>query len=200
MLVMNPQGSIRAGNFFEHLNNSWLQTVESVRLVLQDIFFPNLFNHSTVVSSDCKMFAVERNPVFWILYFIHRCSKRHVLLKFLYLGWEYQGYATQEDTANTIEHHLFSALVRCCLVESRQTSNYGRCGRTDKGVSSFSQVYYRTVVCASFLCLNVCMFVQHERWCRDSACQSVSLPSPQLLQQLCCLQPLYSYRHFVVLS
>lgn len=65
-----------------------------------------------------------------------------MLLKFLYLGWEYQGYATQEDTANTIEHHLFSALVRCCLVESRQTSNYGRCGRTDKGVSSFCQVDY----------------------------------------------------------
>jgi len=96
------------------------------------------------------MFVVERNLVFWILYFIHRCCKRHVLLKFLYLGWDYQGYATQEDTANTIEHHLFSALVRCCLVETRQTSNYGRCGRTDKGVSSFSQVcLYQTARCHS---------------------------------------------------
>lgn len=69
-----------------------------------------------------------------------KCSKRHVLLKLLYLGWEYRGYAAQEDTTNTIEHHLFSSLVRCCLVESRQTSNYARCGRTDKGVSSFCQV------------------------------------------------------------
>ncbi|PNF21236.1 tRNA pseudouridine(38/39) synthase [Cryptotermes secundus] len=69
-----------------------------------------------------------------------KCSKRHVMLKLLYLGWEYQGYTTQEDTTNTIEHNLFTALVRCCLVESRQTSNYSRCGRTDKGVSSFCQV------------------------------------------------------------
>ncbi|XP_069703341.1 tRNA pseudouridine(38/39) synthase isoform X2 [Periplaneta americana] len=69
-----------------------------------------------------------------------KCCKRHVLLKFLYLGWDYQGYTVQEDTINTIEHHLFAALTKCCLVESRQTSNYARCGRTDKGVSSFCQV------------------------------------------------------------
>ena len=109
-------------------------------------------------SSDSKMFAVETNLVFRILHFIHRCSKRHVLLKFLYLGWDYQGYATQEDTANTIEHHLFSALVMCCLVESRQTSNYGRCGRTDKGVSSFSQVYCCTV-CLCLILVSECQHV-----------------------------------------
>lgn len=66
--------------------------------------------------------------------------KRHILLRILYLGWDYQGYATQEDTINTIEHHLFHALTKSCLVENRQTSNYHRCGRTDKGVSSFGQV------------------------------------------------------------
>lgn len=66
--------------------------------------------------------------------------KRHILLRILYLGWDYQGYATQEDTINTIEHHLFAALTKSCLVENRQTSNYHRCGRTDKGVSSFGQV------------------------------------------------------------
>lgn len=62
------------------------------------------------------------------------------MLKFYYLGWDYQGFATQETTTNTIEHHLFLALKKSCLIESRETSNYHRCGRTDKGVSAFSQV------------------------------------------------------------
>lgn len=58
------------------------------------------------------------------------------------MGWDYQGFAAQEDTTETIEHHLFKALVKCCLIENRQTSNYHRCGRTDKGVSSFGQVRF----------------------------------------------------------
>ncbi|CAD7088444.1 unnamed protein product [Hermetia illucens] len=66
--------------------------------------------------------------------------KRHLLLKFLYFGWNYQGYAQQEDTNETIEYHLFNALQKTCLIESRETSNYNRCGRTDKGVSAFGQV------------------------------------------------------------
>ncbi|XP_026474937.1 tRNA pseudouridine(38/39) synthase-like [Ctenocephalides felis] len=65
---------------------------------------------------------------------------RHILLKFYYLGWDYNGYASQEDSTKTIEYHLFKALTRACLIESRQTCNYHRCGRTDKGVSAFSQV------------------------------------------------------------
>lgn len=73
-------------------------------------------------------------------YALLRCHKRHVLLRFYYLGWDYQGFAAQENSAQTIEHHLFSALQKTCLIESRETSNYHRCGRTDKGVSAFSQV------------------------------------------------------------
>ncbi|PSN58484.1 hypothetical protein C0J52_00769, partial [Blattella germanica] len=69
-----------------------------------------------------------------------KCSRRHVFLKLLYLGWEYQGFTVQEDTTNTIEHHLFTALVTCCMIENRESSNYHRCGRTDKGVSAFCQV------------------------------------------------------------
>ncbi|XP_026814272.1 tRNA pseudouridine(38/39) synthase isoform X1 [Rhopalosiphum maidis] len=71
--------------------------------------------------------------------------KRHVVFKLLYLGWDYHGFATQEDSEKTIEHELFRALTTCCLIESRQTSNYHRCGRTDKGVSSFSQAISLTV-------------------------------------------------------
>lgn len=88
-----------------------------------------------------------------------RTFKRHVLLKFLYFGWDYQGFACQEDSNNTIgkslifskslcyyircvslEFHLFKALTRTCLIESRSSANYHRCGRTDKKVSAFCQV------------------------------------------------------------
>ncbi|XP_011154690.1 tRNA pseudouridine(38/39) synthase isoform X2 [Harpegnathos saltator] len=69
-----------------------------------------------------------------------RCHKRHILLKLYYLGWNYDGFTVQEDSNATIEHHLFAALTKSCCIESRETSNYHRCGRTDKGVSSFCQV------------------------------------------------------------
>lgn len=62
------------------------------------------------------------------------------MLKFYYLGWDYHGFTVQEDNCNTIEHHLFAALLKSCCIESRESANYHRCGRTDKGVSSFSQV------------------------------------------------------------
>ena len=65
---------------------------------------------------------------------------RHIAIKLLYFGWDYSGFAAQEDTDETIESCLFSALHKTRLIKSRQTSNYHRCGRTDKGVSAFSQV------------------------------------------------------------
>jgi tRNA pseudouridine38/39 synthase len=67
-------------------------------------------------------------------------NKRHILLKFCYLGWNYEGYVVQENTTETIEHQLFESLSKVCLIETRETSNYNRCGRTDKGVSAFEQV------------------------------------------------------------
>ncbi|XP_067419407.1 tRNA pseudouridine(38/39) synthase [Emydura macquarii macquarii] len=67
-------------------------------------------------------------------------GQRHVALKIAYLGWGYQGFASQENTNNTIEEKLFEALSKTRLVAHRQTSNYHRCGRTDKGVSAFGQV------------------------------------------------------------
>ncbi|XP_063409480.1 uncharacterized protein LOC134692826 [Mytilus trossulus] len=67
-------------------------------------------------------------------------NTRHVALKISYLGWDYHGFAVQEDTDKTIELALFDALIKTKLIESREVSNYHRCGRTDKGVSAFSQV------------------------------------------------------------
>jgi len=53
----------------------------------------------------------------------------------------------QEDTEKTVEAVLFDALLKTRLIESRATSNYHRCGRTDKGVSAFSQVHKASVLC-----------------------------------------------------
>lgn len=69
-----------------------------------------------------------------------KCSFRHILLKICYFGWNYCGFVVQEDTPNTIEHHLFDALDKTCLIKDRSSSNYHRCGRTDKGVSANGQV------------------------------------------------------------
>eukprot|EP00095_Tigriopus_kingsejongensis_P007450 snap_masked-scaffold403_size186359-processed-gene-0.34 protein:Tk07450 transcript:snap_masked-scaffold403_size186359-processed-gene-0.34-mRNA-1 annotation:"trna pseudouridine synthase 3" len=67
-------------------------------------------------------------------------KKRHVLLQVAYFGWDYYGFAVQEITGKTIESELFRALLLTRLIESRETSNYHRCGRTDKGVSALKQV------------------------------------------------------------
>ena len=67
-----------------------------------------------------------------------RC--RPVAMHVMYLGHNYRGLAAQEDTDATIEHHLFKALVKTCMVEDRASSNFTRCGRTDAGVSAFEQV------------------------------------------------------------
>ena len=61
-----------------------------------------------------------------------RFRRRHILLRFCYLGWDYQGLASQEDTARTIEAELFRCLQLTRLVRDRQTAHYHRCGRTDK--------------------------------------------------------------------
>jgi tRNA pseudouridine38/39 synthase len=67
-------------------------------------------------------------------------KQRHIALKILYFGWDYDGLADQTNSVNTIEHHLITALIKTCLIESRQKSKFNRCGRTDKGVSSYGQV------------------------------------------------------------
>lgn len=68
-------------------------------------------------------------------------TRRRIALKFLYLGWNYDGLVEQSDERmKTVESVLFEALIRTRLIESRETCNFQRCGRTDKGVSSFGQV------------------------------------------------------------
>ncbi|PIK58349.1 hypothetical protein BSL78_04737 [Apostichopus japonicus] len=69
-----------------------------------------------------------------------RFHKRHIALRVAYLGWDYHGFAAQETIDTTIEFFLFEALLKTKLIEDRPSSNYSRCGRTDKGVSAFGQV------------------------------------------------------------
>lgn len=74
------------------------------------------------------------------LFDFSKYNVQHIALKILYLGWDYKGFVVQEDSSNTIEHHLFQALMKTKLIKDRSSSNYHRCGRTDKGVSSLGQV------------------------------------------------------------
>lgn len=78
--------------------------------------------------------------------------RRHVALRLAYLGWAYQGFAVQENTDNTVEARLFEALQKTRLIHDRESSNYHRCGRTDKGVSAFSQV-------ASLRCIEILSYI-----------------------------------------
>lgn len=69
-------------------------------------------------------------------------TKRKIALRVAYFGWNYCGYASQQqpDTIPTVEDMLFKALIGCKLVENIDDSDYTRCGRTDKGVSGLGQV------------------------------------------------------------
>ncbi|WAR14831.1 PUS3-like protein, partial [Mya arenaria] len=58
----------------------------------------------------------------------------------MYLGHDYTGYAGTEEAEHTIERELFEALIKCKLIESKESACYSRCGRTDKGVSAFGQL------------------------------------------------------------
>ncbi|KAI8069633.1 pseudouridine synthase [Gongronella butleri] len=68
--------------------------------------------------------------------------QRHVAMRVAYLGWRYAGFAAQNDEAllPTIEGQLFLALEHCRLVQDRESCDYSRCGRTDRGVSGLGQV------------------------------------------------------------
>lgn len=67
---------------------------------------------------------------------------RHIALRFFYDGATYSGLAQNigQENDNSVERCLFDALLKARLIGSRETSNFSRCGRTDKGVSSAGQV------------------------------------------------------------
>ena len=72
-----------------------------------------------------------------------RFGQRYVILRLLYVGWRYHGFASQDHEGNTVEGHLFRALERTCLLPPGAVwsdVSYTRCGRTDVGVSARHQV------------------------------------------------------------
>eukprot|EP01064_Diplonema_japonicum_P010971 TRINITY_DN1821_c0_g1_i1.p1 TRINITY_DN1821_c0_g1~~TRINITY_DN1821_c0_g1_i1.p1 ORF type:complete len:416 (+),score=112.89 TRINITY_DN1821_c0_g1_i1:46-1293(+) len=69
-------------------------------------------------------------------------DRRHIALKFSYIGTAYQGLAAQDHTDETVEAKLFASLKRVRLIgeDEKMPDMYSRCGRTDKGVSALGQV------------------------------------------------------------
>eukprot|EP00605_Chrysophyceae_sp_TOSAG23-4_P001618 GSChrysophyteH1.ASY1.ANO1.1778.1 assembled CDS len=68
-----------------------------------------------------------------------RYHQRHIALQIQYDGGPYYGFASQVDE-ETVETHIFDALLKTRLIQDRESCCYTRCGRTDKGVSALGQV------------------------------------------------------------
>lgn len=67
--------------------------------------------------------------------------QRRVAIQLQYDGGPYFGFASQVgECEETIEKHLFEALLKVRLISNRADADYSRCGRTDAGVSAFGQV------------------------------------------------------------
>ncbi|KAJ4701134.1 tRNA pseudouridine synthase [Melia azedarach] len=67
--------------------------------------------------------------------------KRYVALKITYFGQRFYGFASQAQMEPTVESEIFNALEKTrLLVADKKESQYSRCGRTDRGVSSVGQV------------------------------------------------------------
>ncbi|KAF7494830.1 tRNA pseudouridine(38/39) synthase [Sarcoptes scabiei] len=121
-------------------NLSKKQLIEEIYLMQNEIArLKNLLksNHESI---ETKEESKKRK-----LFDHSKYRQRHIALKFLYLGWNYDGLVVQENTNNTVEDYIFDALQKTQLIQNRQTCNYNRCGRTDKGVSAFNQVISLTV-------------------------------------------------------
>ncbi|GMJ12364.1 hypothetical protein like AT1G34150 [Hibiscus trionum] len=86
-----------------------------------------------------KKKAIERNPGYLTIMSHH--PKRYVALKVMYFGQRFYGFASEAQMDPTVESEIFKALEKTrLLVGERKESQYSRCGRTDKGVSSVGQV------------------------------------------------------------
>ncbi|KAK8681910.1 hypothetical protein V6N13_054309 [Hibiscus sabdariffa] len=90
-----------------------------------------------------KKKATERNPGYNLTIMSHH-PKRYVALKVMYFGQRFYGFASEaqmDPTVECMQSEIFKALEKTrLLVGDRKESQYSRCGRTDKGVSSVGQV------------------------------------------------------------
>lgn len=114
--------------------------------VLDYLLKENIVTEASVRSAlDALSHPVEEaksNPTNSIPTTDTECRRRHIALRFSYNGAEFSGLAQNlgQDSDNSVERALFEALMKAKLVDSRETSGYSRCGRTDRGVSAAGQV------------------------------------------------------------
>ncbi|KAG5152651.1 hypothetical protein JHK84_029123 [Glycine max] len=83
---------------------------------------------------------IEKMPGYNTRFMSHH-SRRYVALKVMYFGKRFYGFASEAQMEPTVESELFKAFEKTrLLVGDKKESQYSRCGRTDKGVSSVGQV------------------------------------------------------------
>ncbi|KAL5139548.1 tRNA pseudouridine(38/39) synthase [Glycine soja] len=82
---------------------------------------------------------IEKMPGYNTRFMSHH-SRRYVALKVMYFGKRFYGFASEAQMEPTVESELFKAFEKTrLLVGDKKESQYSRCGRTDKGVSSVGQ-------------------------------------------------------------
>lgn len=73
-----------------------------------------------------------------------RYPSRKIALRLAYHGHVHDGLAKQKETDNTVEGIVCDALRRVRLIPHDGPHNFGRCGRTDKGVSALGNAFSLT--------------------------------------------------------
>ena len=68
-----------------------------------------------------------------------RMEEIRIALKILYVGYKYHGFAMQENF-QTIEGNILGALKKVALIKDLKDCGFSKCGRTDIGVSSWTQI------------------------------------------------------------
>jgi tRNA pseudouridine38/39 synthase len=124
-----------------------LQREELIKLLIEKC--PELVNEENVSDNKKTISSKATGRTFDTSAY----ESKMVALKVAYFGFKYQGFASQtgllnlfneikivSNTADTVEDHIFRALIRTRLILDPRTCNYSRCGRTDAGVSSTGQV------------------------------------------------------------
>ncbi|KAH7683570.1 Pseudouridine synthase I TruA protein [Dioscorea alata] len=94
------------------------------------------------VETSAKVYMLDKieEPGFHLKN-VYQYARRYVALKIMYFGQRFYGFASEAQMEPTVESEIFRALEKTkLLVDNKEKSQYSRCGRTDKGVSSTGQV------------------------------------------------------------
>ena len=93
---------------------------------------------------------------------MQRYRQRHIAMQIQYEGEHYFGFTSQTGGCEeTVEKHLFDALLKLKLITDKQSCNYSRCGRTDRGVSALGQIVALSVRSAIPLALDSTLIPAH---------------------------------------